>query len=313
MTEKTRPAAALRLLSDLRKQVHLQTMILLGLAALVVFNIAPLLGLQIAFRDYKFNMGIWASPWVGLKHFQGILRDVNIGPVLRNTLGLSLIKTFFIFPLPVLLAIALNECMGKGFKRVVQTVSYFPYFISWPIVALLTMNWLSPSGGFVNSFLVGTGLLKEPYFFLGKPEAFWWISLGLEIWKNVGYSSIIYLAAITAVDHETLEAAVIDGANRIQRILHIVIPTILPTVMIMLILNIGSLMGGANFQVSYTLGNKLNYNTSEIIDTYVLKMGIEMSRFSYSTAISLLNSLVSAILLVSANGFSRALTGESLF
>ena len=302
-----------RLGRSLRHQGNLQIMALFGVIALLVFNIAPLVGLQIAFKDYKFNLGIWGSPWVGLKHFESIYRDINIWPILRNTLALSCIKTFLIFPLPVLLAVLLNECMCNWFKRVVQTVSYFPYFISWPIVALLAMNWLSPTSGFINSALVSIGLLDQPYFFLGEESAFWWVSLGLEIWKNVGYSSIIYLAAITGVDQESLEAAVIDGANRVQRIWYVTIPTILPTVMIMLILSIGSLMGGANFQVSYTLGNTLNYNTSEIIDTYVLTLGIEMSRFSYSTAISLLNSLVSAVLVVSANRLSSLLTGESLF
>lgn len=302
-----------RLGHSLKKQGNLQIMALFGVIALLVFNIAPLFGLQIAFKDYKFNLGIWGSPWVGLKHFESIYRDVNIWPILRNTLALSCIKTFLIFPLPVLLAVLLNECMCGWFKRVVQTVSYFPYFISWPIVALLAMNWLSPTSGFINSALVNLGILDQPYFFLGEEQAFWWVSLGLEIWKNVGYSSIIYLAAITGVDQEALEAAVIDGAGRIQRIWYVTIPTILPTVMIMLILSIGSLMGGANFQVSYTLGNTLNYNTSEIIDTYVLTLGIEMSRFSYSTAISLLNSLVSAVLLISANRLSGLLTGESLF
>lgn len=306
-------AAVVRLWRTLRKQGALQIMALFGVTALLVFNIAPLFGLQIAFKDYKFKLGIWGSPWAGLKHFQSIWRDVNIWPILRNTLALSCIKTFLTFPLPILLAVLLNECRCMWFKRTVQTVSYFPYFISWPIIALLAMNWLSPSSGFINHALVSTGILKEPYFFLGEENAFWWVSLGLEIWKNVGYSSIIFLAAITGVDQEVMEAAVIDGTNRLQRIWYVMIPTILPTVMIMLILSIGSLMGGANFQVSYTLGNTLNYNTSEIIDTYVLKLGMEMNRFSYSTAISLLNSIVSAVLLVSANAMSGRLTGESLF
>lgn len=298
---------------ELSKQGALQIMALFGVIAMLVFNIAPLFGLQIAFRNYKFNLGIWNSQWVGLKNFQAILRDINFWPILRNTLALSCIKTFLIFPLPVAMAVLLNECRCGCYKRTVQTVSYFPYFISWPIVALLAMNWLSPSSGFINDALVKVGLLNEPYFFLGEEAAFWWVSLGLEIWKNLGYSSIVYLAAITAVDQEVLEAAVIDGTNRIQRIWYVTIPSILPTVMIMLILSIGSLMNGANFQVSYTLGNTLNYNTSEILDTYVLTLGVEMSRFSYSTAISLFNSLVSAVLLVSANRLSSLLTGESLF
>lgn len=292
-------------------------MVLPALVLLILFNFMPLTGLQIAFRDYKFNMGIWKSPWAGLKHFEAIFTDVNIPNTLRNTLVMSFMKTFLLFPLPVALAVFLNECRSDGFKRVVQTVSYFPYFVSWPIVCLLAMQWLSTSGGWINGLLVTLGILDEPFFFIGDPGSFWSISVVLEIWKTTGYASIIYLSAITAIDQGVIEASVIDGASRIKRIIHIVLPTIAPTVMVMMILNIGSFLGGglygSNFQVSYNLSNTLNLSTAEILDTYVLKIGIEKSRFSYSTAISLLNSLVSGVLLVTANAFSRKLTGESLF
>ena len=302
---------------DMRRQKNLHLMVLPALILLIVFNFAPLLGLQIAFKDFKFNMGIWHSPWVGLKHFQAIFNDVNIGNVLRNTLMVSFLKTFLLFPLPVALAVFLNECRGEGFKRVVQTVSYFPYFVSWPVVCLLAMQWMSTSGGWINDLLVRLGILDAPYFFIGDPNAFWPISVMLEIWKTTGYASIIYLSAITAIDQGVIEASVIDGAGRLTRIFHIVLPTIAPTVMVMMIMNIGNFLGGglygSNFQISYNLSNTLNLTTAEILDTYVLKIGIEKSRFSYATAISLLNSLVAGVLLVSANSLSRATTGESLF
>jgi putative aldouronate transport system permease protein len=301
----------------LRKQINLQLMVLPALIYLIIFSYVPILGLQIAFKDFKFNKGIWGSTWVGLKHFEAIFTDPNIGQVLLNTLIISFMKAFLIFPLPIIFALLLNEVRNSLFKRTVQTISYFPYFISWSIVALMATNWLSPQSGFINSALLKFGLLKEPYFFLGRPEAFWWVSLGLEVWKNLGYASIIYLAAISAVDHEIIEASVIDGANRFGRIWYVIIPSILPTIMILLILNIGNLLGGglyaSNFQISYTLGNSLNLPTSEILDTYFLKTGISLSRFSYATAIGLLSSVVSALLLLTANFFSRITTGESYF
>ena len=299
---------------ELRKQSDLQLMVLPALICLILFFFLPLIGLQIVFKDYKFNMGMFGSPWTGLKHFKAFLTDPNIGAVLWNTIALSFIKAFGIFPLPIIFALLLNEVMHVRFKRIVQTVSYFPYFLSWSIISLMAITWMSPQNGFINGFLTSIGILDKPYFFLGKPEAFWWISVGLDIWKNIGYSSIIYLAAISAVDQEVIEAAVIDGAGRFKRMIHVTLPTIIPTIMILLIINIGSLLkGGSNFDISYNLGNPLNLPRSEILDTYVLKVGISMSRFSYATAIGMLQSVASAILLITANTISKVLTGESYF
>ncbi len=296
------------------KQWDLQLMVLPALVCMILFSIAPLTGLQIAFKDYKLNLGMLQSPWAGFKHFDAIFSDTNIGDVMINTLGLSLIKGFVIFPLPIILALLLNEVTHPLYKKFVQTVSYFPYFLSWSVVALMATAWLSPQSGFINSFLTSVGILDEPYFFLGKPEAFWTISVSLDIWKNIGYSSIIYMAAISGTDQEVMEAAVIDGAGRFRRIWHVTIPAILPTIMIMLILNVGNLLkGGSNFDISYNLGNLLNQSRSEILDTYVLKVGITMARFSYATAIGLLQSVVSSILLILANTISKITTHESFF
>lgn len=298
---------------QLKSQRDLQLMAVPALICIILFSLLPLVGLQIAFKDYKLNLGIFGSPWVGLKQFNSIFTDPNIYPVIWNTLGLSFIKAFLIFPLPIIFALLINEVTHTAYKKVVQTVSYFPYFLSWSIISLMAVEWLSPRG-FINGFLVSTGILQDPYFFLGKPEAFWPISVGLDIWKNLGYSSIIYLAAITGVDREVTEASVIDGAGRFTRMWHITLPAILPTIMILLIMNVGSLLkGGSNFDISYNLGNPLNLPRSEIIDTYVLKVGLTKSRFSYATAIGLLQSVISAILLFTANGVSKAATGESYF
>ena len=219
------------------------------------------------------------------------------------------------FPLPIIFALLLNEIGNRVFKKAVQTISYFPYFISWPIISVLVANWLSADTGFVNALLVSLGIIDKPFFFLGEPKAFWWISYALDVWKSTGWASIIYLAAITSIDSEIYEAALIDGASRFQRILRITIPSILGTIMILFILNVGSILGGglygSNFQISYLLGNLLNVPASEILDTYILKIGITLGRYSYATAVGLLTSVVSFILLISSNYASKKLTGES--
>ncbi len=313
-TSVKRKASSKGFWKELWKQRELQFMVLPALAALILFNLFPLFGLQIAFKDYKMNSGILGSAWVGLKHFKAFFTDPNVLPVLWNTIGLSVIKAFFTIPLPILFALLLNEVTHARFKKLAQTVSYFPYFLSWSVISLMAITWLSPQNGFINGFLISVGILKEPYFFLGEPKAFWGISISLDIWKNLGYSSIIYLAAMSNVDQEVTEAAVMDGAGRLRRIFHVTMPAILPTVMVLLIINIGNLLrGGSNFDISYNLMNSLNQPKAEILDTYVLKTGISMARFSYATAIGLLQSVVASILLLSANAVSKETTGESYF
>ena len=304
-------------LNRLRKQWDLQLFVLPALIVVCVFMIAPLWGLQIAFRDYTFRDGILGSAWAGLKHFEALVRDPRIGDVIYNTVMISILKLLVTFPLPIIFALMLNEVRIRSFKRVVQTISYFPYFIAWVIVAYMATVWLAPTGGFVNGFFVWAGILDEPYHFLGRPEAFWGVSIALEVWKNLGYSSIIYLAALTAVDNEVIEASVMDGTTRLQRIWYIMLPAIRPVIMILFIINVGFLFAGgltaSNFQLSYTLGNALNRPRSDILDTYVLRMGLNMGRFSYAAAVSLLSSLVAAVLLFSANLFSKKTTGEGFF
>ncbi len=297
----------------LTKQADLQLMVLPALLCLLLFNIYPLFGLQIAFKDYKLNTGIIDSVWVGLKHFKTIITDPNMVDVMKNTLGLSIIKAFVIFPLPIIFALMLQELRDGVIKKAVQTISYFPYFLSWSVIALMATAWLS-GNGFINGFLTSIGVLKEPYFFLGKPEAFWGISVTLDVWKTLGYSAIIYLAAMAGVDQEVAEASVIDGAGRFKRIWHVTIPAILPTIMILLIINVANLLkGGSNFDISYNLSNSLNLSKSEVLDTYVLKTGISLARFSYATAIGLCQSVISVILLLLSNMISKLTTGEGYF
>lgn len=302
---------------SIKKQSYLQVMALLTVIWLIIFCYIPMFGLQIAFKDYTFKNGILGSPWVGLKHFKEFFIDPNLTGIVVNTVGISLIKTFLMFPIPIILAILLNEVANLRLKKTLQTISYFPYFISWAVAGLLATNWLSPSSGFINTFLVSLGILKEPYHFLGDPNAFWWVSFGLEAWKNAGWGAIIYSASIAGIDQELYEAAYIDGAGRLQRIFNITVPSILGTVMILFILNIGSTLGGglygSNFQLSFLLGNQLNLPRSEILDTYVLKIGINFFRYSYATAVGLLTSTVSMILLFTSNYASKKITQESFF
>jgi putative aldouronate transport system permease protein len=299
----------------LGKQKVLHLMALPALASLVLFRYMPMYGLQVAFRDFMFNKGMLFSPWVGLKHFRDFLIDPYIRDVLVNTMGISLLKVFLMFPVPIILALMLNEVRSAAFKRVTQTISYFPYFISWVVVALMARNWLSPSGGLVNDLLMGAGILSKPFLFLGEPKAFWWIALVLEIWKNTGWGSIIYLAAMAGIDPELYEAADMDGARRLRKMASITLPSIMGTVMILFILNIGYMLSGglygSNFEQSYLLGNPLNLPRSEILDTYILKIGVALGRYSYATAVGLLQGVVSFLLLLAANTGSRRLTGES--
>jgi len=307
----------IRFFKVLYTQKYLHLMILPIIIWLIVFHYVPIFGMQIAFKDYMFKKGIIGSEWVGFQHMSAVLLDPQMGRIVLNTLGMSLIKVVFGFPVPILLALALNELKFKRFKSVVQTISYFPHFISWTVVAVMAATWFSPSTGFVNDLLVSLGILNEPYLFLGEPRAFWWISMLLDVWKSTGWLSVIYLSAISGIDTEMFEAAAIDGANRFQRIIYLTLPSILPTIMMMAIMNIGNMLNGglnaSNFQISYLLGNPLNNPTSEILDTYVLKMGISLGRFSYATAVGLLKGVVSMILLFAANYGSKKLSNESLF
>ena len=305
------------LVSLLNKQKYIHMMILPAIIWLVVFAYIPMAGIQVAFRDYIFRKGMWGSPWIGLANFVDFFTDINLPRIMTNTMAICLLKVFLLYPIPIILALMLNEVRNRAFKRIVQTVSYFPYFISFVTIAFLATNWLSASNGFVNAFLMWLGILDKPYLFLGKPEAFWWISLGLDGWKNIGWGSIIYLAAISSIDQEMYEAATIDGANKFHNIIYITLPSILPTIMVMFILNIGYMLGGglyaSNFDCSYLLGNPLNAPTSEILDLYVFKIGISLGRYSYATAIGLLQSLVSLVLLFGANSLSNKITNESFF
>lgn len=289
----------------------LQSMIFPAILVLFVFSYVPMYGIVIAFKDFRITDGIFGSPWVGLKYFQQFLVDPSLWKVLRNTMVLNVVGTLICFPTPIILAVLISELKNKSFKKVAQTVSYLPYFLSWVIFAGLIMEMLRPSGIF-SDICVALGISKDPINFMAHGSWFYAIYILSSLIKGLGYGSIIYVAALSGVDQEIYEAATVDGCSRLQRIWYVSLPSIMGTVVIMLILQIGSILNTGVEQI-LIFQNPLNLNFSETLDTYVYKIGISQGRMSYSTAVNLLKSLVSVVLLCIANGTSRKLTEKSLF
>ena len=292
------------------RQWDLQLMILPALVCLAIFSYGPMYGIIIAFKDYTFKQGIIGSDWVGFKHFISIVTDPFVHRSLFNSIGLSLIRLVVVFPAPILLALLFNEMRFGRLKRIFQTISYFPYFVSWAVVCAVAPIWLAPTTGWVNALLQFFGILKEPVTFLAEPGYFWAITIILELWKGIGFSAIIYIAAISGIDQEQYEAATIDGASRFQKIRYITLPSISGTVSLLFILQISGIIGG-NFDVSYLLGNNSNASRSMILQTYTYTIGILQGRFSYATAVGLLTSIVSMTLLLLGNFAVKRITKSS--
>lgn len=292
-------------------QYQKQLMVIPAIVFLIVFSYIPMYGIIIAFKHYKASEGIWGSSWIGLEHFSVFLKSSYLQVVLTNTLKISLSSLLLVFPAPIILAILLNELYGSKLRRVVQTVSYLPHFVSWVIVAGMVYNILALNG-LLNNMLVALGLSKEAILFLAKGGNFVPLVIATSIWKEIGWSSIIYLAALTAVDPELHEAARIDGANRLQRALHISIPTILPTIMILFIFALSSLMN-TNFEQIFLLQNQAIIDSSETIDTYVFKVGIAQGQFDYGAAVGLFNAVIGFVLLIIANRTVKKITSYGLW
>ncbi len=301
------------------RQRYLQLFALAGITFIIVFHYIPMFGILIAFKDYKITsglMGIFTSPWVGLKYFKEFINDYNSASIIRNTLVMSVTKLVFTFPVPILLALILNEIKVSSIKRTVQTVSYLPYFISWVIVAGFCQIFLR-ANGVINSFMMSTGLSQANIPFQTTAKYFLPIVVFTSIWKDMGWWAILFLASITGIDPTLYEAASIDGAGRMKRIRYITLPGIKSTITIVLILALGNLLGGglsgSNFEQSYLLGTSGNIDVSEIIQTYVMKVGLSKQRYSFAAAIGLLQSIVSVTLVLTSNFASKKVTGEGLF
>jgi putative aldouronate transport system permease protein len=297
-------------------QFQLQSMILPGVALLIIFSYVPMWGLLMAFQKYDIKQGFWGSPWVGLDNFREFIFSRNFGIVMHNTLGISGLRLLICFPAPIILALFLNEVHSQGVRRIFQTITYLPYFLSWVVVTGMVFSMLSGDSGPVNGLLIRLGLLKQPYNFMSEQRAFWPILIAANVWKDVGFQAIIYFAAITGINPEYYEAAEIDGAGRFRKIWHITLPSIAPQIVILLILAISNILN-AGFEDIYLLTsswrNGVLIPVADVIETHVYRMGVISQRFSYATAVGLFNSIISVGLLVGANWLSRRLTDNSLW
>jgi len=277
---------------------------------IAIFCYYPMYGAQIAFRDYKFKMGIWGSEWVGLKHFIRFVTGANFWQLFRNTLLISLYSLVAGFPVPILLAFLLNEMKNPTFKRTVQMLTYIPHFMSTVAVCGLILLFLKRDTGIFNQIAVMLG--GEAKDFISDPKLFRTIYVFSGVWQGAGWGSIIYLAALSGVDSQIIEAARIDGANRIQKIWYIDLPCILPTIVILLILICGSLLS-VGYEKILLLQNELNMDTSDVISTYVYRLGILDAQYSFTTAIGLFNSVVNIIVLAVVNTAAKKLGDTSLW
>lgn len=304
-----RKGSPLRLGRKIWKHRAFYLLLLPAVAYVILFCYTPMYGLQIAFKDYKGALGIAGSRWVGLKHFRSFFNSYNFLQLLRNTLALSLYSLAAGFPLPILLALLLNETKSR-FKRFSQTVLYAPHFISMVVMVGMLNTLFSPSMGVINTLREALGM--ERYYYMAQPSAFRHLYVWSGVWQNIGWDAVIYLAALSAVDPSLHDAAMIDGASRIQRITHINLPTILPSIVILFIMAVGR-VASVGYEKVYLLQNDLNVDVSEVISTYVYKRGVLNSNYSFSTAVGLFNNVVNIALLLMANFISRRLGETSLF
>lgn len=297
-------------LRQMRKRWLLYVMVMPALISLLLFSYKPMYGLIIAFKDFDLRLGYFDSPWVGFKHFERLFNSYWFPTIIKNTLTISLLSVLIQFPLPIIFALFFNEIRKSRLKSIAQTVTYAPHFISTVVVCGMVIAFLNPSTGIINKAIELLG--GEPVAFMQEPGAFKWIFVLSGVWVNVGWSTIIYTAALSGVDMALLEAAKVDGANRWQRMWHINLPTLLPTVVIQLILISGTLLN-VGYEKTLLLQNTMNLSASEVISTYVYRMGLINHDYSFSTAAGLFNSVVNVIVLTIVNWLSKKVSETSLF
>lgn len=294
----------------MKQNYQLYIFLIPAIVFIALFMYTPLYGLQIAFKNYRPGAGIWGSAWVGFKWFNQFFSTPRCWEIVKNTLTISIYSLIAGFPLPICLAIILNYVKNLRFKKFAQTVTYMPYFISTVVLVAMMSLFFSPTSGFINTIIKAFG--GEPVYFMGISRLFPHMYVWSGIWQSMGYSSIIYIAALSGVSPELHESAVIDGANILQRIWHIDIPTIMPTMIILLIMSCGNIMN-VGYEKVYLMQNDLIADVSEIISTYVYKIGLINNQFSFSTAIGLMNNVINFIILVAANKLSNKLFGSGLW
>ena len=289
------------------RQKYLILMVITFVVWVIIFRYVPLWGWLMAFQDYKPWKSITDQQWVGLKQFIELFKDVDFYRSMRNTLAMSFLGLAFGFPIPIMLALLINEIKHPRFKRTVQTISYLPHFVSWVVIASIVFRVLSPLG-IVNEVLIRLGIIDNAIAFMGEPAYFWWIVVFTDLWKEMGWNSIVYLAAMAGVSPELHEAAIIDGAGRFKRIRYVTIPGIMPTIVVLLVLSIGNIIN-IGFERQFLLRTASTRDVADVIDLYILNYGIGTGRFSFGTAAGVFKSVVSLSLLTIANWLSRRTTG----
>lgn len=304
------------LLAYLKQNYDMYLLLIPGLAFILIFNILPMYGITLAFKDYNMFavegspfLSILESPWCGLKHFQKIMGESAFLDAFRNTIVISVLKIVCIFPIPIIFAILLNEVKSNIFQKGLQTIVYLPHFLSWAVVSGIFVSLLGSTGS-VNHMLEAMGF--EKVSFLMNNSIFRWVLVFSDGWKEVGWSSIIYFAAIAGLDQECYEAARVDGANRFQQIWYITVPGLMPTIILMLILRVGSIMD-AGFGQILVMYNPTVYESADIIGTYVYRVSLGQLNFSSGTAVGLFNSLISLTLVVSTNALAKKWSGKSIW
>lgn len=297
----------------LKTMVRYKYLYLLGLPGMLfmlVFSYAPMPGIVLAFENFDFVRGITGSPWVGFANFQTLLASPDFWQIFRNSLLISVAGLVFLFPAPIILALLLNELRAQIYKRVLQTIYYLPHFLSWVIVISLTYFLLSTDQGLFNKITVALG--GQPSSFMLHDQYFYPIILIQQVWKEIGWSSIIYLAAIAGVNPSLYEAAEVDGAGRLAKMRHVTVPSIVPVIVILFILSLGALLS-ANFEQIYLMQNPLNLNVSEVIDTFAFKTGVQQGDFSYATAVGLFKSVIAMALVLAVNWLVKKRGQEGVF
>jgi putative aldouronate transport system permease protein len=295
-----------------RMQNYWQVYVLMsvGIVYYLLFKMYPLWGLATAFVDYDPISGILASKFVGLKFFKDFIMGSNFLKILRNTLAISLMDLFFSFPAPIILSILLNEIRHEKFKRITQSIIYMPHFLSWVVIAGLTFFMLSADVGVVNKFIMSVG--GEPISFLINQNGFWWMLLGQNIWKEVGWGTIVYLAAISQIDQCLYEAAIVDGASRFRQVLHITIPCIIPTIIVLFLMRLGRMMD-VSFEQVWMMSNDMVREVAETFETYSFRVGVQIGNYSLATSIGLFKSIIGLGLVILSNWMIKKTGHEGIY
>ncbi len=299
-----------RLRKNVKRDWMLLLIILPGVIYFAVFCYGPMYGILMAFKDYNISKGVWGSPWVGLKHFKELVNSVYFGRLVKNTFLLSIEQLFWSFPIPIAFALLINEIKRKRFQRLAQTAAYLPHFVSVVVVVGILKDLLASDGGVLTQLFSAFGVAPKNYFNL--PSAFRTLYVSSGVWQEFGWNSIIYVAAISGIDQQMYESAALDGAGRWQRLIHITLPSIAPTIILLLILNMGNMLN-IGYEKVILMYNAATYSTADIFSTYVYRKGLLNAQYSFASAVGLANSVINVIILLTANFMAKKTTDTSIF